>query len=191
MRRFLPLLLLASPLGAVQCLYPDGDEDNSTYYWTSPGASTTHYTIIDDDTTCVGTSNADDISEDSGATYRMTLTNATDPTSSTNHTWYCYAYRSSNKANTLTINLYQGTTQINTTTTCSGTVTNGTPGAKFPAGGCTLSGTEADSITDYTDLRIRVTATATSPTDVFVDTCNLEVPDAAGGADEFMFIGAP
>jgi hypothetical protein len=172
---------------AIQCAYPSSDEDNSTYWWDTPGQNNTHSTSIDEDTTCAQTADAATINEDDGSTYRVILTSVTDPESSSSHTWWCTAYRSSNKANTLTIDLYQGATQINTTTTCSATVTNGTPAQQWPSGGCTLSGTEADSITNYADLRFYLTATGTSPTDVFVDSCALSVPDAV--SEEMMVIG--
>ena len=184
-RLALALLILfsAGAAEAIQCAYPNGDEDNTTYFWDIPGSGSTHYTVIDEDTTCTyAADDATTIAEDDGSVYRALLSTVTDPESSTGHTWSCGAYRSSNKANTLTVDLYQGGTQINTATSCTGTVTNGSPAARFPAGGCTLTGTEADSITDYSDLRLYLTATGTNPTDIFVDSCALEVPNAPGGA---------
>ena len=70
----LVLVLLAAPAMGIQCLYPDGDYDNSTFWWDSPGVSTTHYTIIDEDTACDGTGTTDAIDEDDGSSYLMTLT---------------------------------------------------------------------------------------------------------------------
>jgi len=143
-------------------------------------------------TTCARTGvDATVIGEDDGSVYRMTLSDVTDPESADDHIWYCFAYRSSNKAENLDIDLYQGTTQINTTTSCGGSIGHGTPATMFPApvGTCTLTSGEANAITDYTDLRIRVTATGTNPTDVFVDSCNMEVPNAPAGGEEMMVIG--
>lgn len=190
--RFLALLLLvASPALGIQCLYPDGDYDNSTYWWDTPGQSTTHYTIIDEDTTCNGTVTSDPIDEDDGSVYTMNLTAGTDPEVHTGHTWYCYAQRSSNKTNTFRMNLFQGTNKLNTSTVCEMEVTNGAPVQKWPAGGCTLTESEASVITDYADLNIAIYAVGTSPTNVYVDTCNMEVPDAPSAGEEMMVIGAP
>ena len=182
-RVFLALLLLASPALGIQCLYPNSDISGD---WDTPGVGTPHNPYIDENTACDDTQGADLIVEDDGSTYTAGMTSGTDPEVSTGHTWYCWATIVSNKAHTLTVDLYQGTTKINTSTTCTTSSLTGTP-AKLP--NCTLTGTEADTITDYTALRLELTAVGTSPTDVEVDVCNIELPDAPSAGDQFMLIG--
>jgi len=117
------------------------------------------------------------IQEDDGSTLVMGMSDVTDPAVSTGHILRVHCYRSSNKANTFTVRLLQGaSTEI--WTNSGATVTSGAPSQDY---GATLSAGEADSITDYTDLRLEVTATCSNPTDVFCTWAELEVPNAPGG----------
>jgi hypothetical protein len=175
------LLLVVVPATAQQYARPDGDEDNATYFWDTPGASTAHWSDIDEATPDA----VAEIAEDDGSVYRGTLSDVTDPASSSDHILRCYVYRTSNKANTFTMELYESGTQR--ATNGGVTVTNGSPAA---AQAYTLSGAEADAITNYANLEIRLTATGTTPTDIFVDQCEFQVP-AAAASEEMMVIGAP
>lgn len=176
---FAILLLLSAPLAAQQYARPDGDEDNSTYFWDTPGSGTAHWSDIDE----VTPDGVAEIQEDDGSVYRGTLSDVTDPVSSADHILRCYAYRSSNKANTFTMELYESGTQR--ATNSGATVTNGSPASAYTY---TLSGTEADAITNYANLEIRLTVTATSPTDIFVDQCEFQVPAAAASDDSLMVV---
>ncbi len=83
---------------------------------------------------------------------------------------------------TQTYNLYQGTTLISTGTGNTHTTNNAT----WQTASFTLSTAEADNITDYTDLRLRVVASGGggSPADrrgAAVSWAELETPDASSG----------
>jgi hypothetical protein len=184
------LLLLPLLLGA-QFARPDGDV---TGQWdlTTNADTVTCYTEVDE----TSVSDADYCQEDDGTTLIMSLSDVTDPVSSSGHILRVYAYRSSNKANTFTARLVQdvdcdgvGATEI--TTNGGVTVTNATPGqdwADSGGGAHTLTSGEADTITVYADLCLEVTATSSSPTDIFFTWAELEVPDVAGaGRSRRMF----
>jgi hypothetical protein len=180
------LALISTPSWSIQCAVPTSDEDNATYWWDTPGSGSAHYTSIDEDTACAYNSTAgDEIQEDDGSVYRAVMGSLTDPVSSTGHTWTVRARISSNKAHTLTADLYDGGSKINTSTSCTTSALTGTL-ANLQ---CTLSASEADAISTggYASLEIYLTATSTNPTDVFVESVNIEVPSVAGG-DELMVI---
>lgn len=108
------------------------------------------------------------------------LTNVTDPTSSTGHV-VRYRYSKSaagGNARDITVSLYQGTTLI-------AELLHSGITEVWTAGTFTLSGAQADAITDYTDLRIRFTASGTTGgpggnrRSVRASWAELEVPDAA------------
>lgn len=87
----------------------------------------------------------------------VALTDVSDPSVSTNHV-VRYRYRksaSSGNSRSIQVALYQGGTLIASGTTHTPTTTTWT------AGTFTLTGTEADAISDYTDLRLRFIATGT------------------------------
>lgn len=145
---------------------PDSDVSGA---WDGTTGSN-YYTEIDDATPVESSY----INEDDGSTVEVGLSNVTDPAIHTGHTVRVWAYRSSNKANTLTAALFQGGTQI--ATNGGVTVTNGSPSQAYSFN---LSEAEAANISDYTDLRLKLTAIGTNPTDVFVVNAELEVPTAA------------
>lgn len=108
-------------------------------------------------------------------TYECLLGAVTDPVSSTGHDIVVRMKGSGTAFNT-TVELFQGTTII---TTRSGTVPAGT----FTNYTFTLTAAQADAITDYSNLRIRLTGSNTVATQ-YVAQAYLTVPDApaAGGA---------
>lgn len=104
-------------------------------------------------------------------TCEVGLSNVTDPVSSSNHIVRVRGRRVGTV--TLTAYLYQGTTQI-----CTFSITLGTTDATTEY---TLSGAEADAITDYTDLRIRLTGTASNAARfIYIVWAELSVPDVVG-----------
>lgn len=126
---------------------------------------------------------ADDLdfisSSTSGHVAEVTLTNGTDPSSSTGHIIY---WRRRGTATSLVVTLYQGATLIATAPTDTG------PGAVYADTSYTLSGGEADAITDYADLRIRFTLGAAVNTRVSQSL--FEIPDAAAaGANVNLLAG--
>ena len=183
----LALLLLAAPAWAVQRAKPDAQTSGA---WDTP--STNCHLNVDEDTV----SDTDTCQEDDGSTVYLSLSDVTDPGVSTGHNFYVWAYRSSNKSHTFQVRLLQdsdcngtGATQI----WDSGSITTlgGAPSADV---GTTLSAEQADTITNYNDLCVEMTATGSNPTDVFVAMTHLEVPDAptpspAPGGRRVMVIG--
>ncbi len=118
----------------------------------------------------------------SSAFYEPGLSNPTDPVSSTGHI-VRYRYRKSGSGGRtiqIQVALYQGATQI-----AIGTAHTDISGT-FVAGTFTLTGTEADNITDYTDLRLRFVAGwsgSGAGRRAHVSWAELEMPDAPGGGD--------
>jgi hypothetical protein len=83
-------------------------------------------------------------------TAEVLLSPLTNPLSTSGHIMSIYAKKSSNRSSTITFYLYQGTTLIATSATTSLTTT-------YTQYDYTLTSTEAGSISDYTNLRIRAT----------------------------------
>lgn len=133
---------------------PDGDQ--SVGNWTTDGGGTSNlYQSIDE----ASPSDADYVRSElspSSSSYECTLGNLEDPQSSSGHVVrYRYAKDAAGgQTINLTVQLRQGASTVIASAThndISETVT---------AGSITLSGAEADAITDYSDLRLRFTATA-------------------------------
>lgn len=132
-------------------------------------------------------------------TYECGLSNVTDPVSSSGHIvrWRQaqsdqsaspIAPSSGGTASEYSAYLYQGATLI--ATLVSGETSNE---GSFLAKSYTLSGTEADSITDYTDLRIRFdfVGGGGSPANrrgVAISWAEMEVPDAPVGGARRIFL---
>ena len=125
---------------------PSADTVRNT--WTDQAAGTTNiYTTIDE----VSASDADYIESVSNSTvlYESLLIAVTDPVSSSGHI-VRYRYGKNAAAGRqidVRISLYQGGTEI-------AFQAHADIGAAFIAGTFTLSGAEADSITNYADLRM-------------------------------------
>jgi hypothetical protein len=134
---------------------PDGDV--SVGAWTTNAGGTTNlFQTIDE----ASAGDADFVRSElspSSSAYECSLSDIEDPQSSAGHVVrYRYAKDAAGGQTVdLTVQLRQGTSTViasATHTNISETVT---------AGSFTLSGAEADAITDYTDLRLRFIATAT------------------------------
>src|SRR5574338_160007 len=114
-------------------------------------------------------------------TWEVGLSNVIDPQSSSNHiVRYAYGKDASGGAQiNLTVYLLQGGTQIASWTHSN--IANG-----FTLATQTLSAAEADSITNYSDLRLRFTATYSSgisARSAQISWAELEVPPATGVYD--------
>ena len=154
---------------------PDSDESASN--WTGS------YTAIDEETP--GDADYIEGSEYANGTCEKGLSNVTDPASSTGHTIKFRARQSAAPGfqRYLDVSLVQGTSVIasHSTVTLSGSA--------WVDYSYTLSSGEADSITDYTDLRLRFTSTGDTGTPapnrraVYVSWADFEIPDASGGSD--------
>jgi hypothetical protein len=155
---------------------PSGDV--TTGAWTATGGTGNLASAIDEatavDTDFIGADNStNDFAE-------VSLSSLNDPEVNTIHV-IRYRYRksaSSGNARSIQVALYQGGTQIATGTTHTPTTTTWT------AGTFTLTGTQADAITDYTDLRLRFIATGTTSGSAGnrrhpqISWAEFEVPDA-------------
>lgn len=153
-----------------QIARPDSDV-SSSIYWSGS------YTLIDEVTpddgdylTCGNNGNG---------TTEKGLSNVGDPGSSADHIVRFRAWQSQNtKQRGLTVTLVQGSTVIATYAT--GDLIRNSPTAYS----FTLTGDEADSITDYSDLRLRFTSTGDVGTPtyqrayVYVSWAEFEVPEA-------------
>lgn len=140
------------------------------------------YTTIDDETF----NDTDYITgaKDANGTAIYGLSNVDDPGVGTGHTVRFRSWQQNNdNQRTLAIDLYQGSTKI------SGLAAFNVTKGYAVSGAWTLTSTEADNITDYTDLRIWFTsggdigAPARDRNEVYVTWAELEVPDASTGYD--------
>ncbi len=137
---------------------PDGDITVGN--WTpTPSSPTTLWDKLDE-TPFVDTDFVQSENDPANDVMEVSLTDVADPTSSVGHI-VRYRYQKGQSGGgspgvvNLIIGLYQGTTLI-ASTTHSGIATG------FVGNSFTLTGPEADSITDYPDLRIRVDADKSS-----------------------------
>lgn len=124
--------------------------DVTTASWT-PSTGATLWGVIDE-----STASDTDFIEGSGTTNdtcEVGLSAVTDPQVNTNHI-VRYRYRknaSAGNSRDIRVELYQGGTLIAAGSTHTPTT------ATWTAGTFTLTGTQADAITDYSDLRLRIT----------------------------------
>lgn len=117
--------------------------------------------------------------------YTVGLTNGTDPASSSGHVMRARCRLSTISGDptcTGTLELLQGASTVIATTSRDWVA--GTDGTAWVTLAYTLTGTEADSITDYSDLRLRITANGTRR--LQVTAMELEIPDAAAGGSEIV-----
>lgn len=133
--------LLAS-LSQPQIVYPTGDVAGGTWL---PSTGTDLYACIDE----TAASDADYISTVNASTCEVALSTLSDPASSSGH---IVRYRLSAEAGGVTVRLRQGTTTI-------ASWTHSPAPASLTTYAQTLSGGEADSITDYTALKLQFEAT--------------------------------
>jgi hypothetical protein len=132
-------LLQGSALSAVsvQLLRPTSDITTGT--WT-PSTGASLFGVLDE----TPFDDADFITTSASSICEVKYSAGTDPVSSTGH---IIRYRAKGTSGTLTVSLYQGATLIATQTP---TLTT-----SYQTFTMTLSSGEANSITDYTDLRLR------------------------------------
>lgn len=152
--------------------YARPDSDVSIDDWvTQSGGTTNLYTGIDE-------SSADDadyiklsLPTIEGDTYICTLSDVTDPVSSSDHVLTVRLRKTTGAgAKTLNYILKQGSTTIK-----SGSFSTDATDNVWATRTATLSGGEADAITDYSDLRLHLQGTGS--TTFHVSQAFLEVPD--------------
>jgi len=167
------LCLLASlPLWALQFARPASDVSTGSYT-TTPLWDKLDEATADDDTSVIDSAN--NPAESDGTGFEVALGSIPDPQSSTGHTVRMRGRRNGG-ARTITLNwrLYQGSTAI--IAAKSLTMTD-----SFQTSSYTLTSGEADSITDYSDLRVRVWGTTSgggAGSKLRVTWIELETPDA-------------
>lgn len=107
----------------------------------------------------------------------------TDPTVHTGHTLRFSTIRQGFVNQTINISLYQGTTLIySSAITATSTYATST---------FTLSEAQAANITDYTDLRVRMSHVYDGASSPRISTVEFEVPDAGGGGGGVIDITTP
>ncbi len=156
---------------------PDSDVSDGTWQ-NQAGSQTNMYQSIDESSV----DDADYIRTTMATGTESTTfgsSNVTDPVSSSGHTvrWRARVVNLVDDTINLSITLRQGGTLI--ATARSGAITD----ASFTDGSYTLSGAEADAITDYTALNFMFVKTGTNDDAgirVEVSFVELEVPDVAG-----------
>ncbi|MCJ7751821.1 MAG: hypothetical protein MUQ65_12125, partial [Armatimonadetes bacterium] len=122
---------------------------------------------------------ADYIQRNAVADCEVGLSSVTDPLSSADHyVRYRLGRSATNRTLTMFVRLYQGSTEI-----ASWEHVN--PDLSFVGFEQTLSGAQADAITNYADLRLRfdITAIQNNQTDGQVSWAELAVPDAVDSDD--------
>lgn len=152
------------PALAVQYGRPDGDISTSTWT-TTPLWEKLDETTSDGATTQITTGN-----NPTNQAFEVSLSNVSDPSSSTGHV-VRYAINSNKNTCSGSAALIQGTTTIASKTITSWPTT-------YTTDSFTLTSGQADSITDYTDLRVRLTASCTAGGNTKASWIELEVPSA-------------
>jgi len=153
----------------VQTALPTATVSND---WTVTGAASAHVALASaSDSSLVETNISSEMC-------RVNIASLTDPVSSTGHIikFRAQATGSGGGAEKIQMRLYEGGTLRATSSKIS--ITR----ASFNAYTDTLDATEADSITDYTDLRIEIEAD-TVDTDELLEVSEIffEIPDASAG----------
>jgi hypothetical protein len=171
---FLTLLCLAAvlPLWALQFGRPSADISAGSYTPT-PVWQQLDEGSADDDTSVVDSAN--NPGESDGTGFEVVLGSVPDPQSSSGHVVRVRARRNGG-ARTITLNwrLYQGATPIIAAKSLQMT-------DSYQTSSYTLTGGEADAITDYSDLRVRVWGTTSgggAGSRLRVTWIELETPDA-------------
>lgn len=151
---------------------PDSDVSNAGGWAPTPLWDQINEATADDDTTKVTSGNNPGTAD----TFEVGLTDVTDPTDDTGHIIrFRHKQEGGARTSEAKAQLYQGATLIAETTSVA-------PGTIWTTTSYTLAAVgEADQITDYTDLRIRVVPNTTgtgSPATHSVTWAELEVPTA-------------
>ena len=154
------------------------DSDISAGLWEPIGGPSTLFDAINevtanDDTDYIEALNGEN------TTCELGLTSLTDPVSSIDHKLRLRLQGTgSGGPERCSIALFQGGTQIAISS-------NFTSRGAWGDGEYILTAGEADAITDYTDLRIKLTSSNLAATeDMWVTWAEFEVPDVAAGGDD-------
>ncbi len=183
-------LSVALPAAAAQFARPASDINNSGGYSATEG--TDLWDELDettaDDTTSQVTSGSNPAQSD-GTGFEVKLGAVTDPQSSSGHILRIRHKKDGGKTGEAHWRLYQGSTAISPERSTIG-LQNGnyTDGSAY-----TLTSAEANAITDYSDLRVRVWSIVSgggSPTTVSYTWIEFEVPDAPAGSGKLFVITA-
>jgi len=136
---------------AAQFARPSGDINLSSPTWTDESLSTTNiYNSIDETEALLSDSDYVQSSANQVNYYEASLSSVTDPESSSDHVIRWRVQRTkTNKSLTIVVRLFQGTTEI------ASQSLNNTQIDTFTTSTYTLSTTQADAITDYSNLRYR------------------------------------
>ncbi len=172
------LFAFGTDVGAAQFARPDGT--NAAGTWTFSGAASLHEAI--DETTA--NDETDYIEDAGGDVAEFSLGDVTDPLVGSGHILRMWMRSSgSGGGERCGIELFQGTTSIaslNNQQNRAGT---------YLEVDMTLTALEADSITDYNDLRIQVSVAGLSGADFLrITMIELEVPDAAGATAPIVIL---
>jgi len=165
------VLLVSQPYGqsafAQQLIAPNGTASSTNWAFNDVSH---HADLADND----GDTSRSETSTDN-AVLEVTLDDPTDPAVSTGHVIRMFAFtpNGGSQSERGLICLYEGTSEI----ACSA-ITN-LSRISYTEISYPLTGTEADSIIDYTDLRLRITAERLGGSETMrVTMAQLEVPDA-------------
>lgn len=156
--------------------YARPNADGAAKNWT-PSTGTAHWSLIDESVT----DDTDYISVTTGALASpdetMSLSSVTDPVASSGHIIRLRGKNSSG-ASAVTIRLYQGDPNGSGTQIAASTIAFSTSFADYSY---TLSGAEADAITDYTTLWFSIDKAISKGVTQTISQAYFEVPDVGGG----------
>ncbi len=160
------------------------DSDISAGLWEPVGGPSTLWEAIDE----VTPSDTDYIEALDGenTTCELGLTTLTDPLLSTGHIIrFRMQGTGSGGPERCEVQLFEGATQRATTG-------NRTSRGAWSDESYTLTAGEADSITDYADLRFKIVSSNLAATeDVWVSFAEFEVPDVAAGGGRLLLVNPP
>ena len=137
---------------------PDATTTIGTYTDHSGGTTNIHTTI--DESSADDNDYVKSVAAPSSAAAVFRLSDVNDPVSSSSHVIRVRARNgvSGGKAVDLTVQLRQGYTNEGSQGTLIATLTQASVASSFTDYSATLSGAEADAITDYADLSLRIVA---------------------------------
>jgi hypothetical protein len=166
--------------GAAQIARPDSDITPGLWTFAGVPAPTSLFDAINE---TVGDDNDYITNPTDNTECMLGLSDLVDPNSSSGHIMRWRDDDSAGQGANLSVNLYQGVTSIALSIQpCS----SGT----FGSHSYTLTANEANSITDYSDLRVVISSDALQPSFVFVSWFEFEVPGVAGAGATALATGA-
>jgi hypothetical protein len=151
------------------------DSDISAGLWAAIGGPSTLWECLDETSPNDGTDYIESLNGDN-TTCEIGLSDVTDPAVGTGHTIrFQIQGTGSGGPERCELQLFDGVTQIATTG-------NQTSRGAWALKEYLLSAAEADAITDYTDLRLKIISSSLGASeDMWCTWAELEVPDAAAG----------